>query len=131
MVTARVTGRTESVPAATLRGLAWLRKGGRRDKDQPRGAGTPGRVLATLTVTFVLLGVFGALFASADAAFARFVEAAIPDLDTPRSSAGSSAGAAGRAGRADPGDRGVRPAPDDRLHRHVRADPPAAAGRRL
>jgi hypothetical protein len=67
------------VPIAATRGGLWLARGARGLRGQGRG-GDAVRVLATVAVSVVLLVVFGALFVSADAAFARFFEAAIPDL---------------------------------------------------
>lgn len=65
-----------AVPLAGIRGLPWL----------GRSATAPGRVavaapaLRTAAVSVVLVLVFGALFASADAVFAQWVEAVVPDL---------------------------------------------------
>jgi hypothetical protein len=65
-----------AVPLAGIRGLPWL----------GRSATAPGRVavaapvLRTGAVSIVLVLVFGALFASADAVFARWVDAVVPDL---------------------------------------------------
>jgi hypothetical protein len=67
------------VPIAATRGGLWLARGARRLRGPGRG-GDAVRVLATVAVSVVLLAVFGALFVSADAAFARVFEAAIPDL---------------------------------------------------
>ncbi|MFI5495545.1 DUF4153 domain-containing protein [Actinoplanes sp. NPDC051859] len=64
-------------PFAGLRALPWLARGlaaGRR-------SGGKTRLFATIAVSVALLLVFGALFASADAAFARIVTAVIPDID--------------------------------------------------
>jgi hypothetical protein len=63
------------VPVAALRALPWAARG-------PPAAATSAagwRSLRTGVVTALLLGVFGALLASADAAFARLVELALPD----------------------------------------------------
>jgi hypothetical protein len=68
------------VPIAAGRGGAWLARGAARLRGRGR-AGAPLRIVATLAVSIALLVVFGALFISADAAFARVFEAAIPDLD--------------------------------------------------
>jgi hypothetical protein len=63
-----------AVPVAALRALPWL----------ARSASTAGGsrrwvvLLRTGAVTVAVLGVFGALLASADAAFARLVELALP-----------------------------------------------------
>lgn len=64
-----------AVPVAALRALPWVTRAG--------SAGGLGRWLAALrtaVLTVLLLGVFGALLASADAAFARLVELALPEL---------------------------------------------------
>jgi hypothetical protein len=64
-------------PAATLRALPWAARGA-------RAFGRTGpRALAAVAVTALLLLVFGALFASADAAFARALAAVTPDVDPP------------------------------------------------
>ncbi|MFC4066869.1 DUF4153 domain-containing protein [Actinoplanes subglobosus] len=67
------------VPIAASRGGLWMARGAARLRGPGRG-GDAMRVMATVAVSVVLLVVFGALFVSADAAFARFFEAAIPDL---------------------------------------------------
>lgn len=64
-------------PFAGFRSVPWLRNGMKAS----RRNGTQLRLAATIGVSVLLLLVFGALFASADAAFAGIVEAAIPDLD--------------------------------------------------
>ncbi|MDI6099188.1 DUF4173 domain-containing protein [Actinoplanes sp. NEAU-A12] len=67
-------------PAAATRGALWLARGAARLRGRGHN-GAPVRVLATIAVSVLLLTVFGALFVSADAAFARIFEAAVPDLD--------------------------------------------------
>ncbi|WP_433827767.1 DUF4153 domain-containing protein [Actinoplanes sp. CA-015351] len=67
-----------SVPVATVRSLPWISRGLSRVRSS--SSGSPVRILGTAVVSIVLLAVFGALFASADAAFARVFEAAIPDI---------------------------------------------------
>ena len=65
-----------AVPLAGLRGLPWLGRG-------VRTAGHVGRLwpaLRTAAVSLVLVAVFGALFASADAVFASWLDALVPDL---------------------------------------------------
>jgi len=65
-----------AVPLAGLRGLPWLGR-------SVRGAGRIASALAvarTVVLSLLLLGVFGALFASADSVFAAWVGAALPDL---------------------------------------------------
>lgn len=66
-------------PIAASRGGLWLARGAARLRGRGR-SGNALRVLATLAVSVLLLAVFGALFVSADAAFARVFEAAIPEL---------------------------------------------------
>ncbi|MEU4691958.1 DUF4173 domain-containing protein [Actinoplanes sp. NPDC023714] len=66
------------VPIAAARSLPWISHGLSRLRSSRTGS--PVRILGTTLVSIALLGVFGALFASADAAFARVFEAAIPDL---------------------------------------------------
>lgn len=68
-----------AIPLAGLRGLPWL---GRSLRGSTANA-TPGAwwsLLRTTVVSLLLVGVFGALFASADALFARWVGALVPDL---------------------------------------------------
>ncbi|BBH65350.1 hypothetical protein ACTI_20350 [Actinoplanes sp. OR16] len=66
------------VPIAAVRGLPWISHGLSRLRSSRTGS--PVRIIGTAVVSIVLLGVFGALFASADAAFARVFAAAAPDL---------------------------------------------------
>ncbi|MEV0899600.1 DUF4173 domain-containing protein [Actinoplanes sp. NPDC049802] len=66
-------------PVAATRGGLWLLRGMARIRGRGK-AGAPLRVLATVAVSIALLSVFGALFVSADAAFARIFEAAIPEV---------------------------------------------------
>jgi hypothetical protein len=63
-------------PVAGFRSLPWLRRGAQAAR-QDGGL----RLLATIAVSMALLVVFGALFASADAAFAGVVDLVVPDLD--------------------------------------------------
>jgi hypothetical protein len=67
-------------PIAALRALPWAARGlaaiRRRGPDRTGGA----RVAATVAVSVALLVVFGALFASADAAFAKVLTRALPDI---------------------------------------------------
>ncbi|WP_412738261.1 DUF4153 domain-containing protein [Krasilnikovia sp. MM14-A1259] len=66
-------------PVAVLRSLPWVVKGLARIRRG--GAGASGtRVAATIAVSVALLVVFGALFASADAAFASVLDSIVPDL---------------------------------------------------
>ncbi len=69
-----------AVPLAAVRGLPWLG----RSLHGPVVAGRPAEawwsLARTAAVSLVLVGVFGALFASADAVFARWVGALVPDV---------------------------------------------------
>jgi hypothetical protein len=66
-----------AVPVAALRALPWVARG-----TSPARGGVRGwvAVVRTAAVTALLIGVFGALLASADAAFARLVELLLPDV---------------------------------------------------
>jgi hypothetical protein len=64
-----------SWPAAALRSLPWVVRGGRRL------GGAEVRAGLTVAVTALLVLLFGALFASADPAFDRLFRAATPALD--------------------------------------------------
>jgi hypothetical protein len=69
------------VCAAAVNGIAWAFRGVKE-----RAAGTSGRlgpVLRGVGVAVLLLVVFGALFAGADAAFADLLGNLVPDLDGP------------------------------------------------
>jgi two-component system, OmpR family, sensor histidine kinase BaeS len=65
-----------AVPLATLRGLPWLGRSLRRTSGDTRWVA----VVRTTVVSVVLLLVFSALFSSADALFARWVDAVTPDV---------------------------------------------------
>jgi hypothetical protein len=69
-----------AVPLAAVRGLPWLG----RSLHGPVVAGRPAEawwsLARTAVVSLVLVAVFGALFASADAVFARWVGALVPDI---------------------------------------------------
>jgi hypothetical protein len=69
-----------AVPLAGLRGLPWLGRSlrGTLHPDHPRRSWWP--VLRTTTVSLLLVLLFGALFASADALFARWADALLPDV---------------------------------------------------
>lgn len=69
-------GSMAAVPLASLRGLPWL---GRSITDNSRTS-TWWPVLRTTAISIVLLLVFGGLFASADALFAQWAGALVPDL---------------------------------------------------
>ena len=64
-----------AVPLAGLRGLPWLG----RSAVAGRGAGT-WPLARTLAISALLLTVFAALFSSADALFARWLDLATPDV---------------------------------------------------
>lgn len=63
-------------PASSLRGLPWF---GRSLRLSGRGQRTPA-IARTVLWSLVALAVFGALFASADALFATWVDALVPNL---------------------------------------------------
>jgi len=66
------------VPVAAWRGTAWAYRG----TDTLRGRVRPTvRVVPTIAITALVLLVFGALLASADAAFSRLLGNAVPRLD--------------------------------------------------
>ena len=73
---AGVVASAVAVPLAGLRGLPWL---GRSLRGHAR-TGSWWPVVRTATVSVVAVVVFGALFASADAVFAHWVDAMVPDL---------------------------------------------------
>ena len=73
---AGTVGSWAAVPLAGLRGLPWLGRS-LRASGGPRALWP---VLRTLALSLVLVVVFGALFASADAIFARWVDTLTPDL---------------------------------------------------
>lgn len=70
-----------AVPLAFFRSIPWLARGARAWQQTREKSGTAGRVVLSLIVTFVLLVVFGALFASADAAFATLLGDILPELN--------------------------------------------------
>ncbi|HEX5541583.1 MAG TPA: DUF4173 domain-containing protein [Micromonospora sp.] len=65
-------------PVAAIRSVPWAARGLSRI-GQGR-SGSPGRILATVGVSLGLLVVFGALFASADVAFAKMLGWLVPDI---------------------------------------------------
>lgn len=68
-----------NLPVAGFRALPWVRWGVARARAK-EGASGATRVLASVGLGALLLVVFGALFASADAAFDRIVQAILPEL---------------------------------------------------
>lgn len=66
-------------PAAAVRSLPWAARGLAR-LGQRRGGGSAIRIIATAGVSVGLLVVFGALFASADVAFADLLGRALPEI---------------------------------------------------
>ncbi len=69
-----------AIPMAGIRGLPWLGRSVRRSTVGGRQADHWWSLLRTTAVSLLLVVVFGALFASADALFARWVGALVPDL---------------------------------------------------
>ncbi|WP_157953223.1 DUF4153 domain-containing protein [Nocardioides allogilvus] len=65
-----------SWPLSSLRGLPWF---GRALRVVGTGGRTPA-IVRTVVVSLLALGVFGALFASADALFATWIDALVPTL---------------------------------------------------
>ncbi|RQX02568.1 DUF4153 domain-containing protein [Micromonospora arida] len=69
-------------PAATVRALPWAVRGVRDTRPAGSGVGF-GRILTSLTISAVLLTLFGLLFSSADAVFAELVTGLLPDISVP------------------------------------------------
>jgi hypothetical protein len=69
-------------PMAALRALPWVSQGLRALGSTGTARSSGPRLAATAGVSLALLTVFGALFASADATFARMLGRVVPDLDT-------------------------------------------------
>jgi len=67
-------------PIAAFRAVPWLARGAAGMR-RPAGAATNVRVAATVATSIALLTVFGALFASADAAFADALSRIVPDIN--------------------------------------------------
>ncbi|HEX5204710.1 MAG TPA: DUF4173 domain-containing protein [Actinoplanes sp.] len=67
---------------AAFRSVPWLRQGATRLR-RPSGTGANVRVATTIAVSIALLAVFGALFASADAAFADALSRLTPSIGVP------------------------------------------------
>ncbi len=68
-----------SVPIAVVRSMSWFSRG--LAVARGRAGWAPGRILATLSVTVVLVLVFGALLAGADAIFADVLDTILPTVD--------------------------------------------------
>jgi hypothetical protein len=68
-----------AVPFAAVRGLPWLG----RSMTMPRATRSWGPLLRTVVTSALLVLVFGLLFASADALFARWAGALVPDITAP------------------------------------------------
>lgn len=68
-------------PIAALRALPWAGRGFATLHRPGAGQGSGTRIAATVAVSAGLLIVFGALFASADATFARILRRALPHVD--------------------------------------------------
>lgn len=73
-------GSAAAIPLAGLRGLPWLGRSLRASGVADRPAVAWWTLLRTSAVSLLLLVVFVALFASADAVFAHWVGALVPDL---------------------------------------------------
>ena len=67
-----------AVPVAGLRGIPWL---GRAMRRAPREEQRDARLMAAVLVGVAMVVVFGALFATADAGFARLLADATPRVD--------------------------------------------------
>jgi hypothetical protein len=70
-----------AAPLAALRGLPWVSRHGESLRRTGSKPGVGKRFAWSLAVTVLLLLVFGALFASADAAFAELIGRAGPHID--------------------------------------------------
>jgi hypothetical protein len=66
-------------PAAVVRALPWVARGVASQRG--KGGGSALRIVAASLVGLLLLVIFGALFAGADAAFARVLDAALPTVN--------------------------------------------------
>jgi hypothetical protein len=72
-----------TMPAiAAFRAVPWLAQATSRIR-RPEGTAANVRIAATVATSIALLTVFGALFASADAAFAEALARVTPELDVP------------------------------------------------
>lgn len=96
VLTAAVTGALAAAGGRSVRGMAtavaiaplamflatpWVARGVLSARRRGSGAAGGVRVTATIAVSVALLVVFGSLFASADATFARVLSRAVPDVD--------------------------------------------------
>jgi hypothetical protein len=75
-----IVASSAAVPLAGLRGLPWLGRTLHGPAVADRPAGAWWSLLRTTVVSLLLVAVFGALFASADALFAEWITALLPDL---------------------------------------------------
>jgi hypothetical protein len=66
-------------PVAAVRAISWTVRG--LASQRVRGGASAVRVVAAAVIGLVLLLIFGALFAGADAAFARLVDRVLPTVD--------------------------------------------------
>lgn len=70
-----------ALPLAAFRAIPWLGKGASAWQKSREKGGTTGRIVLSLVVTVFLLIVFGALLASADAAFATLLGDILPEIN--------------------------------------------------
>lgn len=68
-----------SVPIAVFRGMPWFSRGFASVRG--RSGWSPGRTVATVVVTLLLVLVFGALLAGADVVFADVLDTILPTVD--------------------------------------------------
>jgi hypothetical protein len=78
-----LAARAAAAPMAAARALPWAGRGLAALAPTRGRAGSPARMAGTLAVSAALLATFGALFASADPAFAELVRRATPDVGAP------------------------------------------------
>ena len=70
-----------AAPFASLRGLPWVLRHLESRRGGPQNPGAGKRVLWSIVVTITFLLIFGALFASADAAFSELLAQFMPTID--------------------------------------------------
>ncbi|GAA1609615.1 DUF4173 domain-containing protein [Saccharothrix algeriensis] len=70
-----------ALPLAAFRAIPWLGRGASAWQKSREKGGTAGRIVLSLVVTVILLIVFGALLASADAAFATLLGDILPEIN--------------------------------------------------